>query len=252
MCSSDLVDYQESGTYRFRSGINVAIGNTLASAATTNVTATLDWFNQQTISLSNNTTVAWNSLADAPGTSAYAAARGSRFDEVHVVVIDDKGKISGNSGTILEKHLNLSKAKDAEYSTGSPSYWRKYLEVNSNYLFAGSQPHSAIGGITTCSFNAASVGATTLALDTNTSWDQTAAGVAFGCHGSNTLKLLGGLNYNGQTGITTTGALTAPLGNLTNGYALFENTDNYKVDFLLMGSAAYAKETAQEIGRAHV
>ena len=241
------VDYQESGTYRFRSGINVAIGNTLATAATTNVTSTLDWFNQQYISLSNNTTVAWNAIADAPGTSAYAAARGGRFDEVHVVVIDDKGKISGNSGTILEKHLNLSKAKDAEYSTGSPAYWRKYLEVNSNYLFAGSQPHSAIGGITTCSFNAASVGATTLALDSNTSWDQTAAGVAFGCHGSSTLKLLGGLNYNGQTGITTTGALTAPLGNLTNGYALFENTDNYKVDFLLMGSAAYAKETAQAL-----
>lgn len=240
------VDYQETGTYRFRSGVAIGVGNTLISAASTTPTAALDWFGQQTISLSN-TTISWNAIADAPGTSGFAAARGSRFDEVHVVVIDDKGKITGNAGTILEKHLALSKAKDAEYSTGSPSYWRKYLEVNSDYLFAGSQPHAAVGGITTCSFNASSVGATTLTLASDTAWDQNASGISFGCHGASTLKLLGGLNYNGQTGITTSGALTAPLGNLANGYSLFENTDNYKVDFLLMGSAAYSKETAQAL-----
>ena len=38
-------------------------------------------------------------------------ARGARFDEVHVVVIDGDGAITGNSGTILEKHLNLSQSK---------------------------------------------------------------------------------------------------------------------------------------------
>ena len=53
----------------------------------------------------------WDQLADAPGTSSYAAARGGRFDELHVVVIDDKGTITGNAGTILEKHLNLIKSK---------------------------------------------------------------------------------------------------------------------------------------------
>ena len=65
---------------------------------------------------------------------------GGRFDEVHVVVIDDKGTITGNAGTILEKHLALSKAKDAEFSVGSPSYWRKYLYTNSEYIFGGSAP----------------------------------------------------------------------------------------------------------------
>jgi hypothetical protein len=241
------VDYQESGTYRFRSSVAVGVGNTLTGAASTTPTAALDWFGQQTISLSNNTTISWNNIADSPTTSAYAAARGSRFDEVHVVVIDDKGKISGNAGTILEKHLNLSKAKDAEFSTGSPAYWRKYLETNSEYLFAGSQPHAAIGGITTCSFTAASAGATTFVLASDTGWDQNASGISFGVHGASTLKLLGGLNYNGQTGLSTAGSLTAPIGNLSNGYALFENTDNYKVDFLLMGSAAYSKESAQAL-----
>ena len=32
---------------------------------------------------------------------------------------------------VLEKHQNLSKAKDATFSAGSPSYWRKYIETNS-------------------------------------------------------------------------------------------------------------------------
>ena len=53
-------------------------------------------------------------------------------------MIDDKGTITGNTGTILEKHLNLSKAKDAEYSVGSTSYWRKYLATNSQYIYGGS------------------------------------------------------------------------------------------------------------------
>lgn len=105
------VDYQESGTYRFRSGLAIGVGNTLSGASTATPTGTLDWFNQQSITLSNSTTIAWNTIADAPGTSAFAAARGGRFDEVHVVVIDDKGKISGNAGTILEKHLSYLKQR---------------------------------------------------------------------------------------------------------------------------------------------
>ena len=88
-------------------------------------TANVDWFDSQSIQLTNSV-INWNNIADRPGTSNYAAARNSRFDEIHVVVIDDEGTVTGNAGTILEKHLSLSKAKDGEYSLGSPSYWRKY------------------------------------------------------------------------------------------------------------------------------
>ena len=66
--------------------------------------------------------------------------RGSRFDELHVVVIDGEGKITGNSGTILEKHLNLSKAKDATFSAGSPRIGESYLQSNSEYIFGGGAP----------------------------------------------------------------------------------------------------------------
>jgi hypothetical protein len=90
----------------------------------------VDWFSQQNITLTNSN-IQWNNIAQAPGTSAFAEPRGSRFDEVHVVLIDDLGTITGNAGTILEKHLGLSKATDAEFSAGSTSYWRKYIAAGS-------------------------------------------------------------------------------------------------------------------------
>jgi hypothetical protein len=225
------VDYQPSGVYAFASSGSVAIhtaGQSVA-AGSTSYTAQQDWFDQQTISLSNNTTITWNNIADRPSTSAFAAARNSRFDEIHVVVIDDKGIVSGNAGTILEKHLNLSKAKDAEFSVGSPSNWRKYLASNSQYIFGGSQP----AGIVTTGFSSG------FTLATDIGWDQETDSIIFGA--------TGGKNYNGGTDITASGSLTSTIGNLSTGYDLFANSEEYEVDFFLMGSANYAKESAQAL-----
>jgi phage tail sheath protein FI len=233
------VDYQPSGVYAFSGSGSVAIHATGASTAagTTSYTAQQDWFDQQSIALSNNTTIAWNTIADRPSTSSFAAARNARFDEVHVVVIDDKGTVSGNAGTILEKHLSLSKASDAEFSVGSPSYWRKYLASNSQYIFGGSQPT----GIVTTGFSSG------FTLTTDSGWDQDTDSIIFGATGANTLTLAGGKNYNGGTDITVSGSLTSTIGNLSTGYDLFANSEEYEVDFLLMGSANYVKESAQSL-----
>jgi len=233
------VDYQPSGVYAFSGSGSVAIHTSgqATAAGSTSYTSQLDWFDQQTISLSNNTTISWNNIADRPSTSSFAAARNSRFDEIHVVVIDDKGVVTGNAGTILEKHLSLSKAKDAEFSAGSPSYWRKYLASNSQYIFGGSQP----AGIVTTGFSSG------FTLATDTGWDQDTSSIIFGATGANTLTLAGGLNYNGGSDITASGSLTSTIGSLSSGYDLFANSEEYEVDFLLMGSANYAKESAQAL-----
>jgi hypothetical protein len=232
-----VVNYQQDGTYCFpetgsftimRSGDGVSLG-------TTSYSGEIDWFSQQYITLTNSN-IQWNNVAGAPGTSSFAEPRGSRFDEVHVVIIDDLGTITGNAGTILEKHIGLSKATDAEFSAGSTAYWRKYIAEGSSTIFAGGAPT----GITTTGFDAGQFD-----LTTDNGWDQTAENVIFGAVGSNTYTLAGGLNYNGQTGIGTAGALTVTLAELRDGYDLFENTEEIKVDFLLMGSAGYDKETAQ-------
>ena len=232
------VDYQPAGLYAFSATGSVAIHTNGQTSAwgTKTYNARQDWFDQQEIALTNSS-IKWNTLAERPGTSAYAAARGSRFDEVHVVVLDDDGDVTGNAGTILEKHLTLSKAKDATYSVGSPSYWRKYISENSEYIFAGSAP----AGISTVGLN------TSFELDADSGWDQNAQNITFGQSGALNLTLNGGLNYGGEAGLTTTGSLAATVGDLSTGYEIFENTEEYEVDFLLMGSGGLAKEDTQAL-----
>ena len=195
------VDYQQSGAYQFSySGISTVIGIVTTSssvAVTTDFTGSRDWFDEQTLTLTGaGSTITWNSIVDKPGTSSYAAARNSRFDEIHVLVIDGTGDISGNAGTILEKHVALSKAKDAEYSVGSTAYWRKYLYNTSTNVFGGSQP----AGVVATNFSTGFSPATDIA------WDQDAEGISFAGSGSNTYTLSSGVNYQGGSSLTASGA----------------------------------------------
>jgi len=235
-------DYQPGGVYKFdTSVISLGVTANAGGGSTTTVGTAVDWFDQQNIVLSNST-VAWNNIAERPSTTAFAAARSSRFDEVHVVVIDDKGTVTGNAGTILEKHIGLSKANDAEFSAGSPSYWRKYLYNNSDNIFGMGGPTAASSGITTTSFAAGN-----FTKNTDIGWDQDAQGIDFGASGNLTLTFQGGKNYGGQTNTTTAGAMTASIGGITDGYDLFEDKDQFDIDFLLMGSANYPQHEAQAI-----
>ena len=236
-------DYEPLGTFSFPgtgtlSYINVGTGTAIG---TTGVTAQKDWYDQQTVQLTNST-LQWSQLADRPGTSNFAAARSSRFDELHVVVIDDKGTITGNAGTILEKNLNLSKAKDAEFSAGSPSYWRKFILNSSDTIFAGGAPT----GITTTNI----VGVATNKFSAHSSdngWDQNAQGISFAGIGATTLTLSGGKNYDGGTDYDAAGSASVPLSGLVSGYELFENTEEFDIDFLLMGSGSMSREDTQAL-----
>ena len=234
-----LVNYQPLGVFAFDDGGSVAIhtGGQNTSFASRTYQDQLDWFDQQSIGLTTNTTVQWNNVADRPSTSSFASARGSRNDEIHVIVIDSLGAITGNAGTILEKHLSLSKSSDAEFSLGSPAYWRRYLASNSKYIFGGSAP----AGITTSSFTV------DFEASSDNGWDQNANGINFGGYGSTTLELSGGVDYGNNVGFTESGSLQSSLSNLSEAYDIFENTDSYKIDFLLMGSANYEKEEAQAL-----
>ena len=250
--TSTAVEY--NNIYKFSTTGNVAIHTAAVntSYATTSVSNAIDWFGEQTLALSSQTvggtetvsTAKWNTLADSPGTSAYAAARGGRNDEIHVVVIDGKGTITGNAGTILEKHLNLSKASDAEFSVGSPSYWNKYLEVNSEYVFAGAG--RTYGDRVRTGFDG--VGFSTF---TDGGWNQKAEDAdgpnIFDAVGPLDLTLSGGKNYDGGTDKSVAGALDSGLDDLISGYGLFENESEVDVDFLLMGSGKYGQDKTRAL-----
>jgi hypothetical protein len=241
-------DYQASGTYAFSSGTNVGIftdGQSSQSLSTA-VGSETDWFDAQVIEVTNGDNIKWNQIAERPGTSAYAAARNSRFDEVHVVVIDEKGTVSGNAGTILEKDLNVSKAKDAEFSAGSSSYWRKFIENNSPYIFGGGAP----AGIVTTAFETnknGTISGTGFDNEGDNGWDQNTQDIKFGAAGNVGYALTGGKNYDGNENVDTPGALTTELSGIVSGYQLFENVEEYDVDFLLMGTGSRGKEETQAL-----
>ena len=241
-------DYQESGVWAFSNTGSVAIttAGQSVSYGSAVYTGQSDWFSTQTVAISTSTvggttrtsTQSWSTLADRPGTTEYAAERGSRFDEVHVVVIDGDGEITGNAGTILEKHLNLSKATDAEFSVGTPSYWRSFLKNNSEYIFGGDEPTA---GVSTTGYSSG------FTLATGTNWDQSADSVIFAATGNQNLVLSGGKNYDGKQDYSESGSLSADLNKIVDGYSLFESKENYDIDFLLMGSANYDKSTSQAL-----
>ena len=239
--ASDLKDKVNAGGF-LRIGSELLPVTAFLNGQTSSIDATsaVDWFDQQTYEVTTGgKPQSWNAIADKPGTSEYAAARGGRFDEVHVLVIDAKGTISGNAGTILEKHLNLSKAKDATFSVGSPSYWRKYLYTNSANLFGLSG--AGIGVVKT------GFAGTSFTPFTGGDWDKDAEGIIFNSCGAKNLQLSGGTNYGGKTDLTTAGALNSDIGKLKTGYQIFENDGVNNVDFLLMGGGNHGQDNTRSL-----
>jgi len=91
-------------------------------------------------SVAVNVTVKWRYHADfdnAPGTSAQATAKGGSADEMHVIVIDEDGNITGTAGTVLEKFGHLSVAIDAKKSDGTVNWYVEHINQYSNYIVWG-------------------------------------------------------------------------------------------------------------------
>jgi phage tail sheath protein FI len=71
----------------------------------------------------------------APGTSGYTADKGGSADEMHLVVVDADGIISGVAGTVLEKFAYMSQASDAKKFDGTSNYYKNVLNNTSSYLW---------------------------------------------------------------------------------------------------------------------
>ena len=76
-----------------------------------------------------------SSFSAAPGTSQYAADLGSSNDEMHVVIIDEDGLLSGKQGTILETYEFVSQGSDAKKADGTSNYYADVINVNSEYVW---------------------------------------------------------------------------------------------------------------------
>ena len=79
----------------------------------------------------------YNNVSKAPGTSTYANTKGGSGDEMHVVVVDEDGNITGSKGAILEVFEDLSRATDAVDDTGKTTFFRNVVAENSAYVWPG-------------------------------------------------------------------------------------------------------------------
>ena len=230
--------FPSSGTISI---VNTGTDASPVASATTAVTAQVDWYDQQTLGLTNST-VLWKSIAPRPRTSNYAATRGGRFDTMNIAIVDDNGGITGAEGNILEKYNGVSKAADATFDAANPvrSYYKKYISNNSSYIFVGDNPSvdadTTHGTVPTASGFSANYTANT---SSSGLWGQNAESKVFSGLGAVTYSLAGGVDYSAN------GGMTATLGNLKTAYELYSNKDEEQVDFLLMGPSCSTELESQ-------
>ncbi len=96
----------------------------------------------------------YDQVAGAPGTSPYATSKGGSNDEIHVIVVDEDGGISGTQNTVLEVYSKLSKASDAKSPQGDTNYYPTVIQTRSKNVYwmdhnsGGSNWGTAASGIT--------------------------------------------------------------------------------------------------------
>jgi phage tail sheath protein FI len=198
--NSDIIniagyDYWVSSVGSYTSGItSITVANS-APYTSSPALATLE---------STPATSSWvyaTQFDSAPGTSIYGTSQGAINDELHVVVIDTDGKISGERGTVLEKFAHMSKAGDAKTDDGSPNYYPTRIFNESKYIYVANH---ATG---------------------TTDWGTAASGTNFDVSKNSAVKLSGGKN----------GTITDA--DIVNAYDLFGNSDEVDISLLIAGDA---------------
>ena len=153
----------------------------------------------------------------APSTSDFAASRGASNDEVHVVVIDQDGEISGTPGEILERFPFVSLASNAKNADGSTNYLIDVLNKRSSFVWAvGFDSNYTTANAGTPASSGKNYKLTTAA--------------------TKSVSLVNGVN---------SGALGAA--EYINGYNLIQDTETYEVDFLIAPPLPASSDTADAI-----
>lgn len=82
---------------------------------------------------------------NVPGTSAYAADKNFKNDELHIAVIDSSGLITGTANTVIERFAGVSKASDAKLEDGSSNYYKDVINSRSRYIWWLAHPDGGLG-----------------------------------------------------------------------------------------------------------
>ena len=186
------------------------------TVSTQNVDAVSTWYDEQYAIAGS---LKWSALAPRPGTSPYASARGGKYDEIHVAVIDEGGSVSGTANTVLEKMLFLSKAPGAKTTEGESNHYKQVVKGRSKYVYLAAYEDS-----TDVFTYTSSVAITTAAT----------AASQFHLYGPQSYSLSAGTDYNNYN-----------VGNETQTYSdVFGDVETIQIDYVLAGPTTLAKANA--------
>ena len=204
-----------------------------------NVTAKANWYDEQVVypAVGNKPALPWSAIAPRPTTSPYVADRGGSKDEIHVVVYDATGEITGSPNTLLEKFTYLSKANNGRTSEGSQNYYPQVLLDGSDWIYWGS--HETVG-IYDVSANQSITGGN-ISGTNNKGSDAT---TAFDLSGVSEYTFIKGAESGGATS-----------GEIISAMQEFADTETVEIDYLLMGpgdigSGASAESNTKAIAAA--
>lgn len=76
-----------------------------------------------------------DNVSASPGTTGDVARRGASGDEIHIIVVDEEGGITGYANTVLEVHEGLSKASGVRSENGSNIYYKDYINQMSRWIW---------------------------------------------------------------------------------------------------------------------
>ena len=147
----DIVNFGEAGGHEYR--VTAVNTNTLTFVRHPSGTGGLH------TAVANGSAVRrrwqyYDLVASAPGTSEYASNRSGVNDEMHIVVVDEDGGITGTAGEVLEVYDSVSKGSDAKTPQGDTNYYVDVLYNQSEYIYwmdhvaTGSNWGSAVAGLT--------------------------------------------------------------------------------------------------------
>ena len=180
--------------------------------------------------------VKWLNVAPRPGTSLYANAAGGRNDEVHVVVIDVDGKITGTAGAVLERFVNVSKASDAKTSVGETNYYVEVIKQRSEYIYWGEHETGTFAATSTASDGnwgqTAAARQFNLLRTTSGTQDYPAGRTTVGSDNNATYyyRLSGGADY-----ASSGGNYTITNADLATAYGLVSDPESQTIDYILTG-----------------
>ena len=175
----------------------------------------------------------------APGTSTFVATNDADgVDEMHIVVYDQNGLITGTKNKVLETFAYVSKAADATGETGGSIFYETVINETSKYIYAGSLDLTTVGS--NSAYGANSNGNTTAYDTESTATEMNLAGgidgTAVAGDAISTLQLL----FTSREDVEIGGIITSKWGTLGSTAVTFEAAAiviaNTRKDCIVFGS----------------